>query len=79
MGFDMQQSITSPGWNFNKRSKTTAEIILDLYRSMREAAGDNIYIIGCNTMSHLSAGIFELCRIGDDTSGKEWDRTRNGR
>ena len=27
-------------------------------------------------MSHLSAGIFELNRIGDDTSGKEWERTR---
>ena len=27
-------------------------------------------------MSHLSAGLFEICRIGDDTSGTEWDRTR---
>jgi len=27
-------------------------------------------------MSHLSAGIFELNRVGDDTSGKEWARTR---
>lgn len=27
-------------------------------------------------MSHLGAGLFELNRIGDDTSGKEWDRTR---
>jgi alpha-galactosidase len=35
-----------------------------------------MYLIGCNTMSHLSAGIFELNRIGDDTSGKEWARTR---
>src|SRR4051812_18141679 len=75
-GFDMKQSITEPGWNFNDRSKTTAEIILDLYRAIRSAAGDGIYIIGCNTMSHLSAGIFELCRIGDDTSGKDWGRTR---
>jgi alpha-galactosidase len=75
-GFDMKQSITSPGWNFNDRSKTTAEIILELYQSIRSAAGDRIYIIGCNTMSHLSAGIFELCRIGDDTSGKDWERTR---
>ena len=33
-------------------------------------------LIGCNTMSHLSAGIFELNRIGDDTSGKDWSRTR---
>lgn len=75
-GFAMKDSITSPGWNFNDRSKTTAEIILHLYRSIREAAGNSIYIIGCNTMSHLSAGIFELCRIGDDTSGKDWSRTR---
>jgi len=27
-------------------------------------------------MSHLSAGIFEMNRVGDDTSGKEWERTR---
>jgi alpha-galactosidase len=75
-GFDMKDSFTSPGWHFNDRTKTNAEIILQLYRSIREAAGDGIYVIGCNTMSHLSAGIFELCRIGDDTSGHEWARTR---
>ena len=34
-----------------------------------------MYIIGCNTVSHLSAGLFELNRIGDDTSGREWPRT----
>ena len=75
-GFDMKNSITAPGWNFNDRSKTTAEIISDLYGAIRQAAGNDMYIIGCNTMSHLSAGVFELCRIGDDTSGKEWARTR---
>ncbi len=75
-GFEMKDSITSPGWNFNDRSQTTAEIMLHLYRSIRQAAGDSIYIIGCNTMSHLSAGVFELCRTGDDTSGREWSRTR---
>jgi alpha-galactosidase len=75
-GFKMKDSITAPNWNFNDRSKTTAEIINDLYGAIRKAAGNDIYIIGCNTMSHLSAGVFELCRIGDDTSGKEWDRTR---
>ncbi|XHR92185.1 hypothetical protein ACFJIV_17605 [Mucilaginibacter sp. UC70_90] len=75
-GFDMKNSFTAPGWHFNDRTKTNAEIILHLYRSIREAAGDGIYVIGCNTMSHLSAGVFELCRIGDDTSGHEWARTR---
>ncbi len=74
-GFQMTDSITTPGWSFNDKSKTTAEIINHLYRSIRESAGD-MYIIGCNTISHLSAGLFELNRIGDDTSGKEWARTR---
>lgn len=74
-GFQMTNDITTKGWHFNDRSKTNAEIILDLYRAIRNE-GRNMYLIGCNTISHLSAGIFELNRIGDDTSGKEWDRTR---
>jgi len=73
-GFEMADSITHPGWSFNDKSKTTAEIVKQLYAAIREAAGD-MYIIGCNTISHLSAGVFELDRIGDDTSGKEWART----
>ncbi len=48
---------------------------MNLYRNIREAAGD-MYLIGCNTVSHLSAGLFEIYRIGDDTSGKEWKRTK---
>jgi len=74
-GKDMQDELTTPGWQFHDNSKTTAEIILGLYRSIREAAG-NMYLIGCNTVSHLSAGIFEMQRIGDDTSGEEWARTK---
>ncbi len=74
-GATMADGLTVPGWQFNDNTKTNAEIILNLYRSIREAAGD-MYLIGCNTMSHLSAGIFEMNRIGDDTSGNEWARTR---
>ncbi|HWB28231.1 MAG TPA: hypothetical protein VG738_22315 [Chitinophagaceae bacterium] len=74
-GMQMQDDITTPGWRFKDTSKTTAEITLKLYSTIRDAAED-MYIIGCNTFSHLSAGIFEMCRIGDDTSGKEWARTK---
>jgi alpha-galactosidase len=74
-GFDMGDDVTTKGWRFNDNTKTTAEIVLELYRTIRDAAGD-MYLIGCNTLSHLSAGMFELNRIGDDTSGKEWVRTR---
>jgi alpha-galactosidase len=74
-GFAMGSTLTDDGWRFADTSRTTAEIILQLYRTLREAAGDAI-VIGCNTFSHLSAGVFEINRIGDDTSGRSWDRTR---
>ena len=44
-------------------------------RRFEPEPGDAL-VIGCNTVSHLSAGVFEICRIGDDTSGTEWARTR---
>jgi alpha-galactosidase len=66
---------TNDGWSFRDEGKTTAEVVLDLYRSLREGAGD-AYLLGCNTFSHLAAGLVEIQRTGDDTSGKEWERTR---
>lgn len=74
-GMQMKDTFTAPGWKFYNQTKTNAEIMNQLYGCIREAAGD-MYIIGCNTASHLSAGVFELNRIGDDTSGKEWARTK---
>ncbi|MDD8025597.1 MAG: hypothetical protein PHI34_03710 [Acidobacteriota bacterium] len=64
-------------WTYADGSRTSAEIVLDHYRSIREAAGDGVLIIGCNTIGHLAAGIFEIQRIGDDTSGLDWTRVRN--
>jgi alpha-galactosidase len=75
-GFQMGSALTRDGWSFaSGPSRTTAEIIDDLYGTIRSASGDAL-VIGCNTVSHLSAGHFEICRIGDDTSGTEWARTR---
>ena len=31
---------------------------------------------GCNTVGHFGAGLMHLSRIGDDTSGQRWERTR---
>ena len=74
-GFEMGAQLTRPGWHFQDRSKTTAEIINQFYAAIREGAGDAV-VIGCNTVSHMSAGVFEANRIGDDTSGRHWDRNR---
>lgn len=74
-GFLMGHAMTRDGWSFADRSRTTAEIVNELYRTIREAARDT-WLIGCNTIGHLAAGLHELQRTGDDTSGKEWERTR---
>ena len=75
-GSEMGPSITTSGWHFNNRSQTNAEIVHNLYRALREAAGEQTIIIGCNTIGHLAAGLFEANRTGDDVSGRVWERTR---
>jgi alpha-galactosidase len=75
-GFEMGPQPTLPGWSFSDRSRTNAEIIADLYLLLRETVGDQILLDGCNTIGHLGQGVFDLQRIGDDTSGHQWERTR---
>jgi alpha-galactosidase len=75
-GFEMHAQPTLPGWSFHDRSRTTAEIIRALYESIRQAAGHRTLLIGCNTVGHLGAGIFDAQRTGDDVSGHIWERTR---
>lgn len=75
-GKDLGETITGEtGWHFFDQSKTGAEIVKDLYRLILEESGDML-LIGCNTVSHLCAGLVHLNRTGDDTSGKDWARTR---
>jgi alpha-galactosidase len=74
-GFQMNSEITDSNWSFHDRSRTNAEIIRDFYKLLRDASLDTM-LLGCNTVGHLSAGLFEAQRIGDDTSGRDWDRTR---
>ena len=74
-GFECTDSLICGNcWHFQDTSLTTAEIIINLYRTIRQAATGAI-LIGCNAVSHLCAGLVELNRTGDDTSGKEWERT----
>ena len=78
-GFDDKGRLIHDGREWKDSTLTTAETILALYRLLREAAGDDMVILGCNAIGHLSAGIFEACRLGGDTSGRKWEQTkRNG-
>lgn len=75
-GSDMRGQVTRPGWHFHDKSRTNAEIVRDFYQAIRAASGEHATILGCNTVGHIAAGIFESQRIGDDTSGHDWERTR---
>ena len=76
-GYTRAAPAADAAWAYADRGRTAAEIVLDHYRSIREAAGDDAVLIGCNTIGHLAAGVFELQRTGDDTSGRDWARVRN--
>ena len=75
-GFDMKNDVFGIPVCFYDKTKTTAQIIKGLYNAIREAAGDDVLIMGCNTISHLSAGVFDIQRTGDDTSGMDFERTK---
>ncbi len=74
-GFEMGAELTDGNWHFHDQSLTNAEILLRLYQTLRAGAGDAL-LLGCNTIGHLGAGLFEIQRTGDDTSGHVWERTR---
>ncbi|WP_112238140.1 alpha-amylase family protein [Kribbella monticola] len=71
----MGARLTDDGWQLHDTTRTTAEIVLAFYRELRAAAGD-VVLIGCNTVGHLAAGLVDIQRTGDDTSGRDWERTR---
>ena len=78
-GFDAEGRLIRDNRKWKDAKHTTAETITRLYRTLREAAGDDMVLLGCNAVNHLCAGLFEASRVGPDTSGKNWEQTkRNG-
>ena len=73
-GFDMQLAVTYGGWSFYDKTKTSAEIVKNFYKVVKDNSNGAV-IIGCNCIGHLCAGLHQLNRTGDDTSGFEWSRT----
>ncbi len=72
--FTHQLQLTDGDWSL-KNPMTNAQAIKRLYQTVHNHANGAV-IIGCNCVSHLGAGYFELHRSGDDTSGRDWERTR---
>lgn len=75
-GFQRKGFMAEDGWRFFDETKTSAEIIVQFYRTIFESAAPGTVILGCNVIGHLAAGLVHLNRSGDDTSGVEWERTR---
>lgn len=76
-GFEMNPMVTQSGWHFHDRSLTSAEVVKNLYQAIYDVTKEyGALIIGCNTIGHLGAGLMQISRTGDDTSGLTWERTR---
>ena len=61
--------------HFYDKTLTTAQAIKRLYSSIQDSA-DGAEVIGCNTVSHLTAGIHSVYRTGNDTSGRSFEISR---
>ena len=57
------------------RTKTSAAVFKNLYRTIQNAA-NGAEVIGCNVFGHLSAGIHSAQRTGGDTSGRAYEWTK---
>ncbi len=62
-------------WHFYDRTKTNAQMLTTLYKTIQTAA-NGANVIGCNTVNHLVAGIHQCQRSGGDTSGRSFEITR---
>ncbi len=60
---------------FYDKTKTTAMILKELSRFLQTGA-KNADVIACGAMSHLSAGIHPILRVGSDTSGRSYEWTK---
>lgn len=76
-GFERDELFADNGWSFYDKGKTSAEIIKNLYKVIYDSAADGTIILGCNVIGHLAAGYAHANRVGDDTSGIDWENTRN--
>ncbi len=74
-GFEMPEDYFVGEKHFYDKTKTTAQILKNFYCTIRNAAPDDMLLLGCNAIGHLAAGFIDMQRTGDDTSGEDFART----
>lgn len=72
--FSPDVQMSTGDWTL-KNPMTNAQAVKRLYSTIYKHSHGAV-LIGCNAVSHLGSGYFHLHRSGDDTSGREWERTR---
>ena len=69
-------SMVKPDVKYYDKTKTTAMIFKNLYKTIQNGFGLDKPVMGCNTFTHLTAGIHAINRIGNDNSGMAYEWTR---
>ena len=76
-GDQMGSALTRDGWTFAEGpTRTTAEVIDELYRTIRDGGRRRARHWLQHREPSVGRACSTICRIGDDTSGTEWARTR---
>ena len=60
---------------FYDTTKPSCYIMRELYRTIEKASG-SANILACNVYNHLAAGLHAAQRVGEDTSGRNFEQTR---
>lgn len=65
----------NPLGGYRDETKTGVEIYTNALATIREAAGEDCYITGCNTLIMPGARYFDGQRTGNDVSVFDWEKT----
>lgn len=79
LGAEWRPRHDGPAWSFYDRSRTTAEILTDLYRTIRGARGDAL-IMAEDVIGHLGAGLMHIARVSrDPEDAVSWEEIQQSR
>lgn len=70
-----KRSLENPLGGFRDETKTGVEIYSRALATIREAAGEDCFILGCNTLTLPSAPFCDGQRTGNDVSVYDWNKT----
>ena len=78
LGNYLKPELPPGSWSFADRSRTSAEIVVSLYRAIKGAMGD-VLMLGTDIVAQLGAGLLHCSRINRDAPDVDWPQALHNR